>query len=194
MQGTGEKPVPKLVVVRGEDAGLTLEMTKDKEVLICGRREDAALRLTDSLVSSQHFRIVKRGTSLTLTDLESRNGILVNEKAVKSSPLKVGDTITVGTSLIEVRPSGGETMSAKEGAPAFKAFELLDQLGAGGMGVVYKARQLSLDRIVALKVLSRKLTSDPVFVKKFIHEARAAGSLTHANVVQVHDVGEEEGH
>lgn len=190
----GEMHVPKFVVTTGDDAGLTLEMTKEKDVLICGRRDEAGLKLSDSLVSSQHFRIVKRGETLTLTDLESRNGVLVNDKPVKTTKLAVGDTITVGTTRIEVRPSGAEGIAAEDGAPTFSAFELIDRLGAGGMGVVYKARQLSLDRIVALKVLSKKFTKDRTFVKKFIREARAAGSLTHANVVQVHDVGEEGGH
>lgn len=61
------------------------------------------------------------------------------------------------------------------------------------MGVVYLALQVSLERQVALKILSPKLTSDPEAVKQFIAEARAAGRLTHANVVQVHDVGIEDG-
>ncbi len=72
-------------------------------------------------------------------------------------------------------------------------YEVLQLLGRGGMGQVYQARQLSLDRIVALKVLSPKLAMrDPMFAKRFVEEARAAGRLNHPNLVHVHDVGTAE--
>ncbi len=63
-------------------------------------------------------------------------------------------------------------------------------VGKGGMGEVYKARQLSMDREVALKVLSPKLAQkDPSFAHRFVEEARAAGKLNHPNIIHVHDVG-----
>lgn len=66
-------------------------------------------------------------------------------------------------------------------------------LGHGGMGTVYLARQMSLDRPVALKVMSRQWGSDPVFVGRFVREAYAAALLNHPNVVQIHDIGEAGG-
>lgn len=63
------------------------------------------------------------------------------------------------------------------------------QLGHGGMGAVYLARQLSLDRNVALKVLLPQYSEDPQFVARFTREAYAAAQLTHHNVVQIHDIG-----
>jgi len=72
-------------------------------------------------------------------------------------------------------------------------YRILEKVGAGGMGSVYRAEQLSLHREVALKVLAEKLVSDSAFVDQFINEARAAGQLNHPNVVQVYDVGQVDG-
>ncbi len=69
-------------------------------------------------------------------------------------------------------------------------YEILEQVGKGGMGEVYRARQVSMDRIVALKILSPKLVAkDPAFIERFVAEARAAGRLNHSNIIGVHDVG-----
>ena len=73
-------------------------------------------------------------------------------------------------------------------------YKIIERLGKGGMGVVYKANQQSLDRTVALKVLSPKLAADPAFVRKFSDEAQAAGRLNHPNIVQVYDVGHDGTH
>ncbi len=72
-------------------------------------------------------------------------------------------------------------------------YKVLEKVGAGGMGSVYRAEQLSLHREVALKMLAEKLVSDSAFVDQFVNEARAAGQLNHPNVVQVYDVGEADG-
>ncbi|NQT88814.1 serine/threonine protein kinase, partial [bacterium] len=69
-------------------------------------------------------------------------------------------------------------------------FEILEQLGRGGMGVVYKAREGSLDRLVALKVLPAGLVADSHFVVRFEREARAAAAIRHRNIVQIHAVGQ----
>ena len=63
-------------------------------------------------------------------------------------------------------------------------------IGSGGMGTVYLARQLSLDRPVAVKVMSKLWASDAVFVARFVREAYAAAQLNHPNVVQIYDIGE----
>jgi serine/threonine protein kinase len=68
-------------------------------------------------------------------------------------------------------------------------FMIEDKLGQGGMGVVYKAKQLTLERHVALKLLSDELARDADFVERFFKEARSAASLSHPNIVQVYDAG-----
>ncbi len=72
-------------------------------------------------------------------------------------------------------------------------FIIEKKVGEGGMGTVFMARQESLDRVVALKVLPRSFAENPEFVERFRREARAAASLVHPNVVQVYSVGEEKG-
>jgi serine/threonine protein kinase len=67
-------------------------------------------------------------------------------------------------------------------------FEILDEVGHGGMGVVYRARQISLDRIVALKMLSASLVDDPEFRERFLQEAKIIARLTHPNIVHVYDI------
>lgn len=68
-------------------------------------------------------------------------------------------------------------------------YEVVEALGQGGMGTVYLARQISLDRPVALKVMNERWASDPVFVARFTREAYAAAQLVHHNVVQIYDIG-----
>jgi serine/threonine protein kinase len=70
-------------------------------------------------------------------------------------------------------------------------YQILKKLSEGGMGAVYLAKQTSLDRNVALKVLSPRLASDPQFISRFTREAYAAAQLSHNNVVQIHDIGVE---
>ncbi len=75
----------------------------------------------------------------------------------------------------------------------FGAYEVLEELGSGGMGRVYRAKNLSLDRIVALKTLAPRFSADQEFVQRFQKEARAAARLNHPNIVQIYDFGCEEG-
>ena len=72
-------------------------------------------------------------------------------------------------------------------------FQMLEKIGAGAMAVVFKARQLSLDRIVAIKVLPKRLSENPEYVERFNKEGRAAAKLNHNNIVQAIDVGEANG-
>jgi serine/threonine protein kinase len=68
-------------------------------------------------------------------------------------------------------------------------FEVEELVGRGGMGVVYRARQRSLDRLVALKVLAPALAEDDVFRARFLREARLAAAIEHPNVLPVYEAG-----
>src|SRR5262245_11029154 len=80
-----------------------------------------------------------------------------------------------------------------EGREQIAGYKLVERLGGGAMGTVYKARQLSLDRDVAIKILSPELAEDPVFVERFLREAKAVARLNHANIISGIDVGDADG-
>jgi len=86
--------------------------------------------------------------------------------------------------------ASAETPSLDEVAKLFPQLEILEVLGQGGMGVVYKARQKQLDRLVALKIMLPQFSRDPSFVERFNREARALAKLNHPNIVAVYDFGQ----
>jgi WD40 repeat protein len=90
----------------------------------------------------------------------------------------------------QARPAEG---TAADGLPAVPGYEVLGVLGKGGMGVVYKARQVGLDRIVALKMIRSAQEAGPEERERFRTEAQAVARLQHPHIVQVHEVGECQG-
>ena len=70
-------------------------------------------------------------------------------------------------------------------------YEIVEEIGSGGMAIVYKAKDYKLHRMVAIKVLRREYAADEVVLAKFQKEALAAASLSHNNIVGVYDLGQE---
>ena len=70
-------------------------------------------------------------------------------------------------------------------------YKIMEQIGGGGMSLVYRAKDIYLNRVVAIKVLREQLTSDEEFVARFRREAQAVASLSHGNIVSIYDVGQE---
>jgi predicted Ser/Thr protein kinase len=85
--------------------------------------------------------------------------------------------------------SAAEAPTPEQLRDKFPQFEILELLGQGGMGAVYKARQKGLDRLVALKILPGNLAQDPMFAERFLREAKALARLNHPHIVAVYDVG-----
>lgn len=84
---------------------------------------------------------------------------------------------------------GSDTASGGEEFPTVEGFEILEELGGGGMGTVYRAIQLEFDRQVALKLINRQLARDPEFRRRFEEEMRVAATLQHPNIVPVYAAG-----
>jgi len=82
-----------------------------------------------------------------------------------------------------------QLIDAERSGQKIPGYKIERKLGAGAMATVWKAKQLSLDRDVAIKVLPRKYTSNPQFIERFYAEGRAAAQLNHPNIVQAYDVG-----
>ncbi len=177
----------KLVCQAGPTAGHEYPLSKDHVIL--GRQSACDIQIMDTMSSRQHCEVRREGRFYVLVDLSSRNGTLLNGKKVVERQLAFGDRIRVGeVEYLLVKESGDADLR-----DLLSKYEILEKIGEGGMGIVYKANQRSMARIVALKVLSPKYASRQKFVDQFIREARAAGQLNHPNIIQVHDVGTENG-
>jgi tetratricopeptide (TPR) repeat protein len=97
----------------------------------------------------------------------------------------------------EIDPDGTDPVDSRAAPTRQSAienrYELLEEIGRGGMGVVYKARDRRLGRVIALKLLPENLRDHPTAVELFEREARAAAALNHPNIVTVFDAGEDDG-
>ena len=102
----------------------------------------------------------------------------------------VGNAYAPTTPMPADSPAGFTPPAVALLAEHFPQLEILELLGHGGMGAVYKARQTKLDRMVALKIIRPESADDPAFAERFMREARTLARLSHPNIVGIHDFGE----
>src|ERR1043165_9809930 len=112
---------------------------------------------------------------------------------------------TPGTPGTPGTPQGWSISSTREPGPVWPAgefapgtmlgdrYEIISQLGQGGMGAVYKARDTELERLVALKIIRPELTTNPEMLKRFKQELILARQVTHRNVIRIFDLGQADG-
>src|SRR4030042_1236275 len=130
------------------------------------------------------------------TDEELRRSIKELKERRKVDPLMLQDLMV---ELGYVTPSQAARLQtsikeSKVAAQQIPGYKIIGKVGAGAMAVVYKAKQISLNRTVAIKVLPRRFSENPEYVQRFYKEGQAAGKLNHPNIVQAIDVGEAGGY
>jgi eukaryotic-like serine/threonine-protein kinase len=114
--------------------------------------------------------------------------------AAEASKSKLGKPmVSVGASAAKSNPVTKSAGLAEEMPERLGGYRILRLLGRGAMGAVYEAKQVSLDRLVALKTIRGRLANNPASLARFTREAYAAAQLTHHNVVQIYDFGEDAG-
>ncbi|HTF57807.1 MAG TPA: protein kinase, partial [Planctomycetota bacterium] len=177
--------MPRLIVEKGHEKGRSIPLAA-KTTIVFGRDTSANVQIKDTMASRMHFKIEPRPDGLWLVDLESLNGTLVNGHPAREARLNTGDLVRVGETTYSFLPddAGEDPLVGKR----MGGYKLLERVGRGGMGTVYKAEQVDLQRIVALKIISEEHLKNKDFVDLFVHEARAAAKLNHPNIVQVYDV------
>ncbi len=127
------------------------------------------------LVRAEQKDLDEKGRHITLGDLLIQHGYMTHSQHKRLNLAMEEDSM--------YRP-----------AQQIPGFQVLTKVGQGAMAVVFKAKQLSLDRIVAIKVLPKRLSENREFVDRFYREGKAAARLNHAYIVQAYDVGESGGY
>lgn len=212
----------RLLIRIAGDTRAPSELPRAGKLVIGSSEDKAGLVVEGQGVSDVHCAIgILKGGGWAVKDLGSEFGTLVNGEKVSSARVKRGDVILLGSKRLTIvsseeleqeteepaarapkeklptgelpKPQPPRELTETQRAPLLGGYRVEKTLGRGAMGKVFLAVQESLDRRVALKVMAPHLAKDSAFVQKFQREARSAASLTHPNVVIVHDVGEQKG-
>jgi serine/threonine protein kinase len=169
-----------------------VDLSTVKMPTVIGRDSELSqVVVVDSQISRAHAKLAPVEGGLAVEDLASRNGTWLNAQRISKGVLKPGDTLRLGTSQFTIEEVVEGDPDPLEGTK-LGGFELQEAVGKGHYGTVYRALQVALGRPVAVKVLAEECAKDPERVQAFLAEARRAGRLNHPNLVQVHDVVQQE--
>jgi serine/threonine-protein kinase len=184
------------------------------DTFLVGRSKKAHFQLVgkDMYFSRFHFVVEVNPPRVRVSDLKSRNGTWVNDERVASAELRDGDRIKAGHTMLRValrraptdNPAAAETVTlqrpeplpasaAAAGLPAVPGYQLQRELGRGGMGVVYLAREEAGGGDVAIKTIAPAVAPTSVQVERFLREARILEQLRHPNIVAFRAMGEAGG-
>jgi serine/threonine protein kinase len=169
----------------------------------CGRAHDVSVYVSGQTVTCGcgiRFDVVRTDVRASMVgDKEGRQTVAgKGPVAADAAPTPESETPPIGSSSTGNEATVARTGSVPAAAPSVKpelpGYVLGELLGRGGMGEVWKGRQVSLDREVAVKVLPEKFSKDPEFVARFEKETKALASLSHPNIVQIIDRGKAGDH
>jgi WD40 repeat protein/tRNA A-37 threonylcarbamoyl transferase component Bud32 len=170
---------------------------EDFQRLLEGVLDDVQEQALDSHVKAcaRCMRVLEELTALTPQALRDSGLIPLPRSVDRPSGASLADTEIVRRLKKAVRTDfpHQETAANADSLPAVKGYHLLGVLGRGGMGMVYKAEQLGLDRLVALKMIRAGVVADERSRARFRTEVLAVARLQHANIVQIFEVGEANG-
>jgi eukaryotic-like serine/threonine-protein kinase len=187
----------------------------EHDTFLVGRSKRAHFQLVakDMYFSRLHFLVEVNPPRVRVIDMKSRNGTWVNGQRVPSADLKDGDKIKAGHTILRValRYGPGEkpeealtvappppaasagTAATQAASPVIPGYHLERELGRGGMGVVYLAREEASEQAVALKTITPAVTPTGSQVERFLREARILEQLRHPNIVAFRAMGEAGG-
>ncbi len=187
--------MPYLLIEKGAERGKCIPLKMGEDVIL-GRDQSSSYVLEDPMASRKHCVVGGRKGHWLIKDLHSVNGTFLNGQGLEAGQtqkLEVGSSFRIGETLfsfMEDRPNRNDDPLIGK---TIAGYEIESRLGRGAMGVVYQARQLSLNRSIALKLLSEELSQNKKFTAMFLREARAAAALNHPHILQVYDAGEDQG-
>lgn len=174
----------RLVALSGPAVGAEVALGEERTTI--GRDGDNDLQLEDGAVSGLHAMLEQRGDRVVIRDCNSHNGTFVNDHRVEDEALlRGGDVIKVGASALEFVDGRVDDLHDDD----VPGYGVIERIGAGSLGVVYKARRRSSGDLVALKVLDPTVAGDAADRARLINAARAASRIDHQNIQKVLDVG-----
>lgn len=161
--------------------------------------ESHLVNVLDQYVSAVHRNDIPQQNALLEANLDLKDFVEPLGTLDRMTP-DVEFAVTLLEAFSELPFDGDATAGGDSESPAetmatrqFGRFELLEELGRGGMGVVFRARQTDLNRIVAIKMILVNRLASQDQIRRFYQEAQAAGRLSHPNIVGIHEVGEVHG-
>lgn len=183
--GYDPKPLDRIMVQKGllNEAQLEALRAGGTRLLKIPPKIDA--RIGDVAVQKKYITKAQLDECLQLQAVDREQG---------RQPKKIGELLVAKGYLTLQQVDELVLISSKTAAPfEIPGYEILGKLGVGGMGAVYKARQVSIDRVVAIKVLYPKFVKDREYLERFLREARLLARLQHPNIVAAIDAGEIRG-
>ncbi|MDP6504652.1 MAG: FHA domain-containing serine/threonine-protein kinase, partial [Planctomycetota bacterium] len=180
--------MPQLIIEKGPQQGRAFTLRNNTRQVF-GREDSDTVNFGDPRASRRHFCICGSDGDFLLKDENSRHGTYLNGKLIKRAKLNDGDQICAGETWFEFQTR--RKIKAALIGRTIGGYQIEKQLGEGGMGKVFLATQLSLNRKVALKFLSIRGEEN---VERFLREARAAACLNHTAIAQIYDAGADRGY